>query len=72
MAKRPRDHMALGKLPDKHDTLQRSGNNNGLDEQYYADHIGVVHSHIEKAGIRLAGELNRLLDNTDAGQTVNK
>ncbi|WP_426671709.1 S1/P1 nuclease [Mucilaginibacter sp. McL0603] len=36
--------------------------NNDLDEQYYSDHIGVIHNRIEKAGIRLAGELNRLLD----------
>ena len=35
--------------------------NNDLDEQYYKDHINVVHNRIEKAGIRLAGELNRLL-----------
>lgn len=46
--------------------------NNDLNKQYYSDHIGIVHNRIEKAGIRLAGELNRLLDDTDTRQTVNK
>jgi hypothetical protein len=36
--------------------------NNDLDEQYYSDHIGIILNRIEKAGIRLSGELNRLLD----------
>ena len=45
---------------------------NDLDEKYYTDHINVIHNRIEKAGIRLAGELNRLLDDAAANQSTNK
>jgi len=34
-----------------------------IDEAYYTKHIGTIHQRIDQAGIRLAGELNRLFNN---------
>ena len=36
------------------------GTSNNLGDDYYRSHIGIVHDRIERAGIRLAGELNRI------------
>jgi len=34
-----------------------------IDEAYYQKYIGVIHKRIDQAGVRLAGELNKLLNN---------
>jgi hypothetical protein len=42
----------------------------GIDEAYYQKYITVIHKRIDLAGIRLAGELNKLFNNEQAKVAV--
>lgn len=41
-----------------------------IDEIYYQKYIGVIHKRIDQAGIRLAGELNKLFNNEQVKTTT--
>ncbi|MDO3627543.1 S1/P1 nuclease [Mucilaginibacter sp. BT774] len=43
---------------------------NKLDDEYYRTHIGIVHERIDRAGIRLAGLLNKLFDGVQTKKVV--